>query len=65
MRDYCLIWNKRTQRYDIFDLRDCKRQRDKLGEVSSREVWLDKAALDKALAVFGDVSYKKAPPKRG
>lgn len=32
MRDYALIWNKRTERYDVFDLRDSKRQRDKLGE---------------------------------
>ena len=32
MRDYALIWNKHTERYEVFDLSDAKRQRKKLGE---------------------------------
>ena len=32
MRDYALIWNKRIERYEVFDLSDAKRQRKKLGE---------------------------------
>jgi hypothetical protein len=33
VRDYALIWNKRIERYEVFDLRDSKRQRNVLGTV--------------------------------